>query len=75
MLAINGLLQIRSFVTRFHDIFSGPIAKGLSLVAVVIGGLMCVYGESRRRKMWGCILFGIGMIVLIANFLAWVFSR
>jgi type IV secretion system protein TrbC len=74
-LAINGLMQMRSSVARFHDIFAGPIAKGLSLVAVVVGGLMFASGESRRRKIWACILFGIGMTVLMANFLAWIFSQ
>jgi type IV secretory pathway VirB2 component (pilin) len=41
--------------------FTGPIATGLSLVAIVVGGLMFPYGEgqSKKRELVG-IVFGLG---------------
>jgi type IV secretory pathway VirB2 component (pilin) len=71
-LTFNIALQSVGPSTQFHDIFTGPIAKGLSLVAVIVGVLMFSQGESRRRKIWACVLFGLGLTVLIANFLAWI---
>lgn len=53
--------------------FTGPIARGLSLVAVVVGGLMFAYGEGDSKRMLAGIIFGVGMAVSAANFLAWLF--
>ena len=52
--------------------FTGPIARGLSLVAVVVGGLMWAFGESDKRMLAG-ITFGIGMALGSASFIAWLF--
>ena len=38
--------------------FTGPIATGLSLVAIVIGGLMFAYGEGQSKRMLAGIVFG-----------------
>jgi type IV secretory pathway VirB2 component (pilin) len=32
--------------------FTGTIPTGLSLVAIVVGGLMFAYGEASRRRCW-----------------------
>lgn len=53
--------------------FTGTIATGLSLVAIVVGGLMFAYGEGQSKKMLAGIVFGIGMAVGAVNFLAWLF--
>lgn len=52
--------------------FTGPIARGLSLVAVVVGGLMWAFGESDKRMLAG-ITFGIGMALGSVSFIAWLF--
>ncbi|MHB8355017.1 MAG: TrbC/VirB2 family type IV secretion system protein, partial [Burkholderiales bacterium] len=39
--------------------FTGPIATGLSLVAIVLGGLMFAYGEGQSKRMLAGIVFGI----------------
>jgi len=31
--------------------FTGPIARGLSLVAIVVGGLMFAFGEGESKRM------------------------
>jgi type IV secretion system protein TrbC len=53
--------------------FTGNIATGLSLVAIVIGGLMFAYGEGQSKRMLAGIIFGIGMAVGAVNFMAWLF--
>lgn len=53
--------------------FTGPIATGLSLVAIVIGGLMFAYGEGQSKKALAGIVFGIGMAIGAVNFMAWLF--
>jgi type IV secretory pathway VirB2 component (pilin) len=53
--------------------FTGPIAKGLSLVAIVVGGLMFAFGEGHSKKALAGIIFGVGMAIGAVNFMAWLF--
>jgi type IV secretory pathway VirB2 component (pilin) len=53
--------------------FTGTIATGLSLVAIVVGGLMFAYGEGQSKKMLAGIVFGVGMAIGAVNFMAWLF--
>ncbi len=53
--------------------FTGPIATGLSLVAIVVGGLMFAFGEGDSKRMLAGIIFGIGMAIGAVNFMAWLF--
>lgn len=53
--------------------FTGPIARGLSLIAIVIGGLMFAFGEGGSKKMLAGIVFGLGMTMGAVNFLGWLF--
>ena len=53
--------------------FTGPIARGLSLVAIVVGGLMFAYGEGQSKRTMAGILFGVGMAIGAVNFMAWLF--
>ena len=41
-----------------QDAFTGPIARGLSLIAVVVGGLMFAFGEGGSKKALAGIIFG-----------------
>jgi type IV secretion system protein VirB2 len=54
--------------------FTGPIAKGLALVAIVIGGLTFAFGEGGGKRTFAGIVFGLGMAVLAVNFLTWLFG-
>ena len=56
-----------------QDAFTGPIARGLSLIAVVVGGLMFAFGEGGSKKALAGIIFGLGMAMGAANFLSWLF--
>ena len=60
-------------VQVLEQAFTGPIATGLSLVAIVVGGLMFAYGEGQSKRMLAGIIFGIGMAVGAVNFMAWLF--
>jgi type IV secretion system protein TrbC len=53
--------------------FTGPIATGLSLVAIVVGGLMFAYGEGQSKRTLAGIVFGVGMAIGAVNFMAWLF--
>jgi type IV secretory pathway VirB2 component (pilin) len=53
--------------------FTGPIARGLALVAIVVGGLMFAFGEGDSKRMLAGILFGVGMAISAVNFMTWLF--
>lgn len=53
--------------------FTGPIAKGLALVSIVVGGLMFAFGEGGSKRMLSGIVFGVGMAIGAVNFMAWLF--
>jgi type IV secretory pathway VirB2 component (pilin) len=53
--------------------FTGPIARGLSLVSIVVGGLMFAFGEGESKRTLAGIVFGVGMAIGAVNFLAWLF--
>ncbi len=60
-------------VNELQAQFTGPIARGLSLVAIVVGGLMFAFGEGGSKRTLAGIVFGIGMAMGAVNFLAWLF--
>ena len=52
--------------------FTGPIGKGLSLVAIAIGGLMFAFGEGGSKSALAGLVFGAGMVLMAPQFLAWL---
>jgi type IV secretion system protein TrbC len=60
-------------VVVLQTAFTGPIARGLSLVAIVVGGLMFAFGEGESKRMLAGIVFGIGMAVGAVSFMGWLF--
>ena len=53
--------------------FTGPLARSLALVAIVIGGLMFMYGEAGAKRQISGIVFGGGLALFAAQFLVWLF--
>jgi type IV secretory pathway VirB2 component (pilin) len=53
--------------------FTGPIARGLSLVSIVIGGITFAFGEGGSKRLLAGIVFGVGMAIGAVNFMAWLF--
>ena len=62
-----------SAVEVLEDAFTGDIARGLSLISIVIGGLMFAFGEGGSKKAIAGIVFGLGMAMGAVNFMAWLF--
>jgi type IV secretory pathway VirB2 component (pilin) len=60
-------------VNALQVAFTGPIARGLSLVSIVVGGLMFAFGEGESKRMLAGIVFGVGMAIGAVNFMAWLF--
>ena len=53
--------------------FTGPLARSLALVAIVIGGLLFMYGEAGAKRQISGIVFGGGLALFAAQFLTWLF--
>ncbi len=53
--------------------FTGPLARSLALVAIVIGGLMFMFGEGGAKRQISGIVFGGGLALFAAQFLTWLF--
>ena len=60
-------------VTVLETAFTGTIARGLALIAIVIAGLMFAFGEGGSKRALAGVVFGIGMAIGATNFLAWLF--
>ena len=60
-------------ITVLEDAFTGPIARGLALISIVLGGLMFAFGEGGSKKALAGVIFGVGMAVGAVNFLGWLF--
>ncbi|MBS1852785.1 MAG: TrbC/VirB2 family protein [Acidobacteria bacterium] len=60
-------------VQALQTAFTGPIATGLALVAIVVGGLMFAFGEGAAKRTLAGVVFGVGMAVGAVNFMSWLF--
>ena len=77
-MAFEGLLfaQASPWVTAVRNVqqaFTGPIARGLALVAIVVGGVLFMFNEGGAKQTLAGIIFGVGMAMGAANFLGWIF--
>jgi type IV secretory pathway VirB2 component (pilin) len=53
--------------------FTGPLARSLALVAIVVGGLTFMFGEMGAKRQLAGIVFGGGLALFAAQFLVWFF--
>jgi type IV secretion system protein TrbC len=53
--------------------FTGPLARSLALVAIVVGGLMFMFGEGGAKRQISGIVFGGGLALFATQFLLWLF--
>lgn len=60
-------------VNVLQTAFTSTIARGLSLVAIVVSGLTFAFGEGGSKRVLAGVLFGVGMAIAAVNFLAWLF--
>src|SRR5271156_6488135 len=60
-------------VNVLQQAFTSTIARGLSLVAIVVAGLTFAFGEGGSKRVLAGVLFGVGMAIAAVNFLSWLF--
>ena len=60
-------------VSVLQTAFTSTIARGLSLVAIVVAGLTFAFGEGGSKRVLAGVLFGVGMAIAAVNFLTWLF--
>jgi type IV secretory pathway VirB2 component (pilin) len=53
--------------------FTGPLAESLALVAIVVAGLMWMFGEGGAKRQIAGVVFGGGVALLASTFLKWLF--
>ena len=65
------------FDTGFNSLqtlFTGTVAKVASLIAIVIGGYSFAHGEPGAKKALAGVAVGMGIAVLAANVLSWLWG-
>lgn len=60
-------------INVLQQAFTSTIARGLSLVAIVVSGLTFAFGEGGSKRVLAGVLFGVGMAIAAVNFMAWLF--
>lgn len=60
-------------VNALEAAFTTTIARGLSLVSIVVAGLTFAFGEGGSKRVLAGVLFGVGMAIAAVNFMAWLF--
>lgn len=53
--------------------FTGPLARSLALVAIVIGGLLFMFAEQGAKRQISGIVFGGGLALFAGQFMLWLF--
>src|ERR1700682_5120059 len=71
---VQGNSPWENAVNVLQTAFTGPIAKGLALVSIVVGGLTFAFGEGGGKRTFAGIVFGVGMSVLAVNFFSRLFG-
>ena len=72
-LAQTGTSPWENAVGVLQQAFTSTIARGLSLVAIVVSGLTFAFGEGGSKRVLAGVLFGVGMAIAAVNFMAWLF--
>ena len=61
-------------VNNLQTAMTGPIARGLSLIAIVISGLSFAFGQPGAKKALAGVVFGLAMTMGAAAWLTWLFT-
>lgn len=60
-------------VSALEDALTNFAARGLFIIAMVIGMLMFVFGEGGFNRALAKIIIGLGMAILAGNLIIWLF--
>ena len=61
-----------TMVDNMSNAFTGPIGRGLSLIAIVVTGLMFAFGEPGGKRALAGVGFGLAMVMGAAAWLTWL---
>jgi Flp pilus assembly CpaF family ATPase len=64
----NGNSPWENAVGVLQQAFTSTIARGLSLVAIVVSGLTFAFGEGGSKRVLAGVLFGVGMAIAAVKF-------
>lgn len=53
---------------------AGPLARALSLIALVVCGLSIAFLESGAKRTIAGVIFGVALAVSAVSFMAWLFG-
>jgi type IV secretory pathway VirB2 component (pilin) len=67
-LAQTGTSPWENAVSVLQQAFTSTIARGLSLVAIVVAGLTFAFGEGGSKRVLAGVLFGVGMAIAAVKF-------
>ena len=65
---VNGNSPWENAVGVLQQAFTSTIARGLSLVAIVVSGLTFAFGEGGSKRVLAGVLFGVGMAIAAVKF-------
>ena len=63
-----------SGISNISDLFTGTLARAGSLIAVILGGLGFAFGDPGAKKNLAGVAFGVGIALLAANVISWLWS-
>ena len=66
--AVQGNSPWENAVNVLQQAFTSTIARGLSLVAIVVSGLTFAFGEGGSKRVLAGVLFGVGMAIAAVKF-------
>lgn len=61
-------------ISNISTLFTGTAAKAGSLIAVVLGGLGFAFGDPGAKKNLAGVAFGVGIALMAANVITWLWS-
>lgn len=61
-------------ISNVSTLFTGTAAKAGSLIAVVLGGLGFAFGDPGAKKALAGVAFGVGIALMAANVISWLWS-
>jgi type IV secretion system protein VirB2 len=61
-------------VNKLAQSAAGPLARALSLIALVVCGLSVAFLESGAKRTIAGVIFGVALAVGAVNFMAWAFG-
>jgi type IV secretory pathway VirB2 component (pilin) len=70
---VSGQSPWENAVRVLQQALTSTIARGLSLVAIVVAGLTFTFGEGGSKRVPASVLFGAGMAIAAVNFPSWLF--